>query len=160
MKKGIVDPWRVVVPLRSEPEVIRPPEKQKINPSDIDLDAELRITQYYILRSPQGSVRIDSKDIASENDAVKLLVHCFLHLVATPKYAVFFKEAGIGFSTSERQWNAPTTPAAIVKTEDSTLYFAKHTYAEGMLALVSVLNRINRADRSLLRKYGVSTLLR
>jgi hypothetical protein len=29
-----------------------------------------------------------------------------------------------------------------------------------MLALVSVLNRINRADRSLLRKYGVSTLLR
>lgn len=160
MKKGIVDPWRVVAPLRPEPDVVRLPEKQKVNPSDIDLDAELRITQYYVLRSPKGSVRIDSKDIATENDAVKLLTHCFLHLVCTPKYAAFFKEAGIGFSTPERRWNVPKGPASTLTTEESTLYFAKQAFDEGMLALVSVLNRINRDNRGLLSKYGVSTLLR
>jgi len=157
MKKGIVDPWRIVAPLRPEPEVVRPPEKQKVNPSDIDLDAELRITQYYILRSTKGSVRIDSKDITTESDAIKLLVHCFMHLVTTPKHATLFKDAGIGFSSHERRWNVPTEPASTLKTKESTLYFAKQTFDEGMLALVGVLNRIGR---DVLQKYGVSTLLR
>jgi hypothetical protein len=159
MKKGIVDPWRVVAPLRPEKEEVLP-TKPKINPGEVDLDAELRVTQYYILRSAYGSIRIDSKDIATENDALKLLIACFLHLVSTPKHRTLFKEAGIGFETLKRQWNVPAIPLAVVKTEESSLYFAKHSHERGMLALIGILNQINREDRGLLKKYGVSTLLR
>ena len=159
MKKGIVDPWRVTTPLRPAKE--EPPKTgQRINPSDIDLDAELRITQYYVLRSSQGSVRVDSKQIATENDAIKHLVECFFRLVATHKHGPLFKEAGIGFALLEQTWNVPVTPLAAVKTDEAALYFAKHGFEQGMLALVQVLNRINRENRGLLKKYGVSTLLR
>lgn len=158
-KRGIVDPWRVVTPLRPEKEEILP-AKPKIDPGEVDLDAELRITQYYILRSSYGSVRIDSKDIATENDALKLLVACFHHLVVTSKYRDLFKAAGIGFETLQRKWNVPSAPQAVIKTEEAALYFAKHSHEKGMLALIGVLNQINREDRGLLKKYGVSTLLR
>lgn len=162
-KRGIVDPWRVVSPLRPEKEEVLP-AKPKIDPGDVDLDAELRVTQYYILRSAHGSIRIDSKDIVTECDAIKLLVLCFLHLVTTPKFALLFKEAGIGFSTLKREWNMPLTPppppCSFRVTDEATLYFTRHSHEKGMLALIGVLNQINREDRGLLKKYGVSTLLR
>lgn len=161
-KKGIVDPWRVVSPLRPEKEEILP-AKPKVDPGDVDLDAELRVTQYYIFRTTHGSIRIDSKDIATENDALKLLVACFFHLTTAPKYRNLFKSEGIGFATANRSWNVPTTTASSFsfwKTDDATLYFAKYSHEKGMIALIGVLNQINREDRGLLKKYGVSTLLR
>lgn len=142
-KKGIVDPWRVVAPLRPEPVAARP-EKQKMNPEDIDMDADLRVTQFYVLRSKHGSIRVDSKVIATEDDALKLIVECFLALSATPRYAALFKEAELSSCV----------------TDDTTLRFSKHAFDEGVRTLIGVLNSIGRDNPALLKKYGISTLLR
>jgi hypothetical protein len=159
MTKGIVDPWRVVSPLRPEPEKPQRPA-QKIDPSQIDLDAELRITQYYVLSSRQGSVRIDSKDITTETDAVNRIISALMHISRTKPYGQRLQEAGVGLEIEGKKWNVPTSVGAHVKTDTSVLYFADVPYDQGMLALIKALNLINREDRNFLKKYGLSTLMR
>lgn len=159
MTKGIVDPWRVVSPLRPEPEKPQRPAK-KINPDQIDLDAELRITQYYVLSSGQGSVRIDSKDITSETDAVNRIISALLHIGQTTPHGRRLREAGVGIEIEGKKWNVPTIVGAHIKTDSSVLYFANMPYDQGMLALIKALNQINREDRNFLKKYGLSTLMR
>lgn len=159
MTKGIVDPWRVVSPLRPEPEKPKRPA-QKIDPSQIDLDAELRITQYYVLSSNKGSLRIDSKDITSETDAVNRIISALLHISQSKRFGARLKEAGVGLEIEGKKWNVPATVGAHIKTDSSVLYFANVPYDQGMLALVRALNQINREDPRFLKQYGLSTLMR
>lgn len=158
MTKGIVDPWRVVAPLHPVKEPVREPVK-KIDIADIDMDVDLKLMNFYVIRSKHASIRIDSRDMTNAAEALILLVKGLAKLVETPENAAALREAPVGFSTESRSWN-PLKSASTLAGGGVILMFGTKDYDQGIRALVTALNKINRRAPGVLAKYGISTLMR
>ncbi len=159
MKKGIVDPWRVVTPLTPEKKPAVKPNT-KIDPSEIDFDADMRVKERCVFKSPHGSVIITGVDITSTDAGLVALVNC-LHEISLSKagYALLGKEC-IHFSFDHE----PHSGGGLRTTGDGppvTLSFKGQTNTEGMLHLIRVLNTVRRqTGPDILERWGVTTMMR
>lgn len=164
-KRGILDPWRIVEPLKAPPRTQVAPNT-KINPSDYDFDAVLRMAQYYVFRSMHGSVEVRSKNLNTVDDALHLLVSCLRQLTALPTLDALCRGAGLGASLGEFQLNMPTSFGySCIQTHDTyqpktVLYFHNQSYDTGMLGLVRLLNYAQRTNGAILKHWGVTPLMR
>lgn len=161
--KGIVDPWRVVSPLRpKEPEKKKP--MHKIDPSEIDFDADLRPEERCVFASPHGSVLVLGRDITSTDIGLATLVQCLndIHKQSEEGRALL-DASGIRFSFDRE----PQPWGGLQTTSDdpcASLYFIDQTHTEGMLRLIKVINAVQRRSgpkgADILQRWGVSATMR
>lgn len=170
-RKGIVDPWRIVEPLRKP---VVPPTPllpgQKVNLDQIDFDADLRVPQKCAIRSRSGSILVHSKQIETGNDALRDLVRCLFQLVDKKEPAAEMTRLGIAFAYGTRQWRISSmAPSARLATSDgyepaTCLHFLQQTYDDGMLHLIKFLNASSRrpgpAGADILKRWGVVPMMR
>jgi hypothetical protein len=159
--KGIVDPWRVVEPLTRTPEPPRDPKK-KINPSEIDFDADLRVWERCLFSSKHGSIAVVGPDVTSSDAGLRALTRC-LHEISTLKDGkALLAEARVGISFGEGEVHH--TRLQTQTEPHATLYFVNQTFEEGMLRLVRLLNAVQRrpgaAGTDILRRWGVTPMMR
>lgn len=159
--KGIVDPWRVVEPLTRTPAPPKDPEK-KIDPREIDFDADLRVWERCLFPSKHGSIGVVGPDITSSDAALRALTRC-LHEISTlkdGKTLLANAQVGVAFGDTEvrhTRLQTQTEPHAV-------LYFVNQTFEEGMLRLIRLLNIVQRrpgaAGADILRRWGVTPMMR
>jgi hypothetical protein len=158
--KGIIDPWRLVEPLKKKPEV--PQEARKrIDPAEIDFDADLRPQTRYIFSTPHGSILITGRNIMSEDAALLKLTQCIQDISATTQGQVLLLQAGVGHTFGD----PPLHTRLETKSKPyASIYFRNQTYEEGMLQLIKVLNTVQRHSKingkQILNRWGVSTMLK
>jgi hypothetical protein len=162
VKKGIIDPWRVVAPIRQKPKV----EKEKparIDLADKDLDADLRTQERCVFASPHGSVHVVGTDITSTDAGLVHLVRCLEELRQLPGMQLKLEQAGIeiAFDRTSQPWHGLQTSG---DGPYAALYFVDQTAPEGMLRLIKTLNAVSRqsdpAGTHILKRWGVSTTMR
>lgn len=157
-KKGIVDPWRTVEPVRP---VIRPtrPERKRINIDEIDHDADLVVPGRHVLRSTHACFDITSTRIQTEGDALDVLATCVATLFRIPAMAAMLKDGGVGVRCPDYMWNVPSEdiPASTLRSESSALWFAHKPLDQGMLTLAKTL-RSHLAVETL-RRYGIVVMM-
>lgn len=156
--KGIVDPWRQVDPVHPKKE--RPkPVKEKIDISEIDLDADLAIPGTYIIRSEHASLKVTSVRVDTGSDALRIIAECILTLWTNKALAEALEDAGIGASCGRQSRNALSkeTPHSLLKAEDASVWFVEQTIDEGMLRLCKVLR--SPAAAPIVSRYGITVML-
>ena len=155
-KKGIVDPWRKVEPLRPAP---RRPAPEKKDLEDIDLDADLVIPGHYAIRSKHASIRITHVRIEVPKDSLDVLAECVAMLWQVKPVSELLAQAGIGVRCRHSAWNMPDdeTPASTLKGGNATIWFIQQTLDQGMLALAKVLR--TSAAASTIKTWGVVPML-
>jgi len=162
MKKGIVDPWRVVTPLVAEKRKEREP-LTKIDPAEIDFDADLRPHERCVFASPHGSVIISGQGISSTDVGLVTLVRCLNEISGYEEGRDLLDKAGVRFAFDHepQPWGGLRTTDEGTKV---TLYFEDQTHTEGMLRLIKALNTISRrpgpTGAGILKRWGVSTMMR
>jgi len=163
MKKGIVDPWRIVTPLVAEKRETQKP-LTKIDPSEIDFDADLRPNERCVLASPHGSIIITGKEITSTDAGLVALVRCLNQISGYEEGREILAKAGVRFTFDHepQPWGGLRTTDEGTKV---TLYFENQTHTEGMLRLIRALNIISRrsgptAGADILKRWGISTMMR
>jgi hypothetical protein len=159
--KGIVDPWRIVSPLQKPAEPPRDPKK-KIDPSEIDFEADLKIWERCLFKSTHGSIAVVGKDISSADAGLMALAQCLYDLSRSKDHKTLLSNANIGVAFSP---TAVPQGSVRLSTKDepyAALYFMNQSFDEGMLQLIRVLNAVQRrpADSAILRRWGVSTMMR
>ena len=167
-KKGIIDPWRIDEPFhKPAPSMTPTPEHKKINLSDIDWDADLRVAEAFIFQSRHGSIKVQNKAIASGNDALRDLVRCLFQILETMEGPDLLENAKIGMKLHTREWQEPVSDLPVSRmrsTEayipEATIWFLQQTYDEGMLRLIRLLNNIRKRPGKngveILNKWGVT----
>jgi len=154
--KGIVDPWRLVTPLKPKQEI--PQEaKKRIDPAEIDFDADLRLQARYIFASPHGSIMVTGCNIPSEDAALRALTRCIQTISLTKQGRDLLLQAGIGHTFGDPP---PYTRLETKSEPYASIYFINQSYTEGMLQLIKVLNTVRRHLNINLNHWGVSTTLR
>lgn len=170
-KKGIVDPWRVVDPIKPVARPAAVPTKKKINLNEVDFDADLRVAETMTLSSRHGSVMLQSTHIQTANDGLRALVQCLFEILELYDGPELFDAAGIGFKLADRVWNEPplgVRAAAISSSAgyvpDVALWFHKTSYDSGMLQLLRLLNNVRRRSlkegSDILKRWGVTPMMR
>lgn len=167
-KKGIVDPWRIDEPFhKPAPPPSMGMERKKINLSDIDWDADLRVAESYIFQSRHGSIKVQNKTITSGNDALRDLVCCLFQVLETMDGPDLLENAKIGIKLHTREWQEPVADLPVARmrsteayTPEATIWFLQQTFDEGMLRLIRLLNsvrkRSGKAGVEILNKWGVT----
>ncbi len=157
-RKGIVDPWRVTTPLRPT-EKKTPPPGQKINPGEVDFEADIRESGRYIFTGTHGSVEVCKRGLVTADDGLKLLVQCLFEVLEQDEGPDLLEEAGLGIVLNTREFDKPTAdiPHASLTGPGIGLYFLRQTYDHGMLRLVRLLRKTNL---NILTKWGVTPMLR
>lgn len=162
MKKGIVDPWRVVTPLVTEKRKEREP-LTKIDPAEIDFDADLRPHERCVFASPHGSIVITGQGISSTDAGLMALIHCLDEITDYAEGLQLLDDAGVHFTYDHepQEWGGLRTSEGGPK---ATLYFIDQTPTEGMLRLIKALNTVSRRPgpegADILKRWGVSTMMR
>lgn len=155
-KKGIVDPWRKVEPLRPAP---RRPTPERKNLEDVDLDADLAIPGSCVIRTRHASIRVSHVRVETPKDALDVLAECVAALWRSTATADALRHCGIGVRCRSGAWNMPddATPASTLKSSNATLWFIQQTLDQGVLALAKVL----RADAAsaAIKKWGITPML-
>ncbi len=134
--RGIVDPWRVAEPIRSEEQTAAASSSNaKIDLDQLDFDRDLRVPRSYTFRARAGGIAVCSKEIATDNDALRQLVRCLFDLVDAKDGAHRLEEIRVGFSQEDRRWLVPASncPAAMLQTSEgyvpaTALYFVGQSY--------------------------------
>lgn len=136
MTKGIVDPWRVDVPLRPEP---KPERGERIDLDEIDLDEDIRPSGTYVLRGTHAAIRADHPQIRTEADGLAVIVGLLLDVVQDPACARSL--VAFGFTLGKRTWGAPSDgKAAHYKAGEAVLWFKEAERVDvGLLDLVRCL---------------------
>lgn len=155
-KKGIVDPWKQVAPLRPAP---RPETSERVDLEDIDLDADLEIPGRYVLRSKHASIDIVHVRVESPRTALDVLADCLADLRKVKPLGAAMIAAGVGVRCRTGSWNIPQegTPASILQSSNATVWFVGRDFDQGILALVKLLRE--SAASSTLRKWGIVPML-
>jgi len=161
-KKGIVDPWRVVEPLRAPPKKA-PPPPGRIAPADLDRDRDLRDSYTHNFRCAHGNIEVTSRDIETDSDALRELVGCLFALLETRTGPGLF-DASIGFSLGGRVWNRqPGKPSTGLSADEAAVYFCELTFDQGMLVLIRNLSQVKRQLETgprILARWGVKPHLK
>lgn len=158
--KGIVDPWRKVDAVH--PTTTRPPPTEtqtRIDPDQIDFDADLAIPGKYVIRSEHTSFAVTSVKVATPQDALKVLIECILGLARIRTVGNAFVTAGIGVQLGKVLWNAPSgdTPASALRSGDNTVWFVEKPLDQGMLVLARLLRGPEAAAAC--RSHGIVVML-
>ena len=156
-RRGIVDPWRHVEPLR-QPKV-ETPARERVDLEDIDLDADLAIPGSYVLRSQYVNFALTSVLISTPRDALGVLASCIVSLWATKPLREDFVLAGIGVRCGSISWNVPRpeTRTSTLQTPDAIIWFKEKDLDQGMLDLGQILRRPEAS--SMCKKHGVVVML-
>jgi hypothetical protein len=156
-KKGIVDPWRIVDPVRPAPREARKDLGQ-------DVDADLRMARQYTFRCSGGGLHVKSRNLNTDADALAAIVACLFDLMALPNIKTLLTNERIGLRLGKRSWNLPKegTAGANLETDNARLIFVNNTLDEGMKRLVRLfaLAKKKDAETKFLQKHGVTPLLR
>lgn len=137
MTKGIVDPWRVDVPLRPEP---KPERGERINLDEIDLDEDIQPSGTFVLRGVHAAIRVDHPQVRTEADGLAAIIGLLLDVTKRPDCARAL--APFGLVLGKRTWGAPSDgKAAHYKSGDAVLWFKEAPRVdEGLLDLVRRLS--------------------
>jgi hypothetical protein len=157
-KRGIMDPWLTVEPLHKAPTPM-PSPKDRIDPSEIDFDADLAIPDNQTIRSAHVCFAVSSVGMKTPSDALNVLAHCIAELYNDRVVGTALTTAGIGVRISDGMWNVPSenAPAGVLQGRDAVIWFIQKTVDQGML----ILARILRAPTAIpvLRRYGITIML-
>jgi hypothetical protein len=153
-RRGIVDPWREVAPVRPSPAA-----KNRVDLEDIDLDADLAIPGQYTIRSKHVSFSVTSVKIDTPRDALVILAMCVAALWGVKVCREDLAQAGIGVRCGRVEWNPllPETPASTLSVEDAVIWFRQVTLDQGMLNLGRILRRSEAAETC--RRHGIVVML-
>lgn len=150
MGRGIVDPWRVTVPLKEEP---RPPRGERIDLDQIDLDEDIRASGSYVLRTVHACLRVDHPDVVSPETALATIVARLLQAVKDGECARAMRPFGLRLGA--QAWRLPVDEqkASSFVAGEAAIFFKDASLDEGMLDLVRRMSaeplRRNRHLRSL-----------
>lgn len=167
-KRGIIDPWRIVEPIKPEPP--KPAPQGRIDLDQIDFDKDLKARQSWVLRSKHGSIEVASKEIVTASDGLRHLVGCLFNILEQIDGPDLFEQAGIGFTLDAREWNMPAKGVPVARhatsegTPVATLFFLNQPNDSGMLRLIRVLLTIQRRPGfegvDILHRWGVQPMTR
>lgn len=169
-KTGIVDPWRIVEPLKA-PKPATPEPNRKIDLNEIDFDADLRSAQTCIFKSDYGSVIVTARDLETQSHGLRHLVRCLFEILGWPDGQRLLEAASIGLEYGPRIWLKPSDgerASLLQTTEDftprSTIWFIRQTYDDGMRALIKLLNdtrkRVSPTENTILKRWGITPTIR
>jgi hypothetical protein len=157
-KKGIVDPWRTVEPLRP-PVPPSLPVRERINIEDVDRDADLAIPNKHVIRSEHACFDVTSTRIDTQTDALDLLAECIGVLFLDRQVKPLLVDAGIGVRCLRQAWNepGPDVAASTLRGGDGVVWFIDQPLDHGMRALARVLR--TSAAAPIVRRYGIVVML-
>jgi len=157
-KRGIVDPWRTVEPLR-QPVRVEPSSRARINLDEIDRDADMAIPNKHVIRSKHVGFDVTSTRVQTDNDALDVLANCVADLFMVQGVSTMLVDAGIGVRYNDTVLNAPSegAPASTLKSDASVLWFIGQPLDRGMLALAKVLRTSFAAP--ILRRFGIVVMM-
>lgn len=169
-KKGIVDPWRVAEPFE-KPKPAPLPTARRINISEVDFDADLKVAEVCYIRSPRGTIEVKNKRLTSGNDALRDLVQCLFQILEEEDGPDLFEEINVGFKLHGRAWLEPAVdvPAASIATSsdyvpEARIWFLRQPFGDGMLRLIKLLNAVQRrpgaGGEDILKKWGITPMMR
>jgi hypothetical protein len=155
-RKGIIDPWRQVEPLR--PTLRERPEGKK-DLEDIDFDSDLEIPGKYVIRAKRVSIAVLSTRVQEPKDALDVLADCVADMWKAKGIGKALMELGIGVRTPRIMYNVPgdETPSSKLASDDSALWFTGVTLDEGMAALARLMR--SSEAQPIARKHGVTPML-
>jgi hypothetical protein len=156
-RKGIVDPWRKVPPLRPGPRPARPEGRK-----DLDgdwRDDDLAVPHKYVIRSKHVSFDVTSVRVETASDALDVLADCIAELWIDKHVGVALANANIGVRTRMIMYNAPTpeVKASRLESAHSMIWFIGDTIDEGMAKLGRILR--HSAALPTTKRYGITTML-
>ncbi len=158
-KKGIVDPWRIVEPIKP------PPRPNRADLGSIDFDADLRVPVTHTFRCSTGGIHISSIQMETEEDALRVLIACLFDILQTLPDGPALLDS-IGMTRDRAEWNkpGPKTPAAYLGAEKLQIAFHKATLDLGMRTLVRVVSTVKKRPgkkgADILKKHGITPLLK
>jgi hypothetical protein len=158
-KKGIVDPWRIVDP-------IKPPPRQAVDLAHVDMDDDLRVPLQHTFRCRTGGIQVKSTRMETEEDALRVLLACLFEILESPNGPPRFESSGIGFTLESREWNmpGPKVPSSYLGSGRVCIAFHRQTFEQGMRSLVRVIGitkrLLGRMGINILKKHGISPILR
>jgi hypothetical protein len=155
-RKGIVDPWRQVEPLRP-PVRDRPTGKKDLE--DIDLDQDLAIPGKYVLRVMGVALAVTSTRVATPKDALDVIADCLVALWQVKGMGKALAALNIGVRTRHAMHNAPDeeTKASKLANDYSAIWFIGASLEDGMAALVRLMRSSDA--QPIVRKFGITPML-
>lgn len=157
-KKGIVDPWRQVDPIKP-PVRTRTEGDKRIDLHDVDFDADLAIPGTYVLRSGRVSFKVEAPKLNTGSDAVRIIAECVLSLWANKALADLFVADGIGAKAKgqSRGGDLSGEGHSLVKGEDASIWFMGQTLDQGLFKLSKILRSVPAAP--IVKRYGITIML-
>lgn len=158
-KKGIVDPWRKVEPLRQPERKPAQASKERIDIGDIDRDADLAIPGRHVIRSEHASFQITSVRLETPKDALDVLANVVVDAWMHKAVGAALLHAGVGARYRDRAFNVPSedVPASTLKGGNATIWFIENTIDVGMLGLARALRMPEAA--AICKKHGVTVMM-
>jgi hypothetical protein len=155
-RKGIVDPWREVEPLRP---ALRERPAGKKDLEDIDFDADLEVPGKYVLRFKHVSFAVLSTRVHTPADSVDVLADCVTDMWKAKGLGPALTELGMGVRTRRAMYNVPgeETEASKLATEESALWFVGVTLDDGMAALARLMRSFEA--QPIVRRHGITPML-
>lgn len=155
-RKGIVDPWRQVEPLRPAP-TTRAPGKKDLE--DIDLDSDLAVPGKHVLRTRSAALDVVSTRVDTPKDALDVVADCVVALYQTKATSRAIAALDIGVRTRHATYNAPDdkTMASKLESDTSVIWFIGVTLDEGVAALARLMR--SSAAQPVVRKFGITPML-
>ena len=161
--KGIVDPWRVVIPVKP-PKAPPPKSRERISLSEIDFDADLRVVEHCVFKSNHGSIMVEGVDITSQDTGLRALARCLHDISHISEGKALLDKAGIGYIVDGK---APLDCVGLQTSEGTpyvVIYFINQPLSHGILRLIKMLNAVQRrpgtAGADILKRWGVTPMMR
>jgi len=163
-KRGIVDPWKVVAPLTTPPPPKAPAKGEKVDLQNVDMDADIRVSQHCVFRGKHASIEVANKNIRTEIDGLCDLVRCLFDVLDLDDGAALFDAQSIGLRLGTRTHASPgtDTQTATLSADIATIYFLNQTLDQGLFRLVRILRAVQRRTEgeTILKRWGVTPMLR
>jgi hypothetical protein len=155
-RKGIVDPWRQVEPLR--PTLRERPEGKK-DLDDIDLDADLVLPGKYVVRVKGAALDVTSTRVETPKDALDVIADCLMDLWRIKAMGKALMALDIGVRTRRGMYNVPDehTPTSKLESANSAIWFGGTSLEEGVAALVRLMRSSDA--QPIVKKHGITPML-
>jgi hypothetical protein len=157
-RRGIVDPWRTVDPVRTPPKP-EPERNGRKNLEDVDPDEELKTAGAYTIRATKISFHVVSIRVFTPKDALDVLADCIADAWAIKPLRTVLNDAGIGVRCRDRMFNVPDegVEASKLAGEDTAIWFVEKPLEQGMLVLGRILRMPEAA--ALCKRHGITVML-
>lgn len=158
MSKGIVDPWRIVPPIKKE-EPKKTPTQQKRQLGDENPDDDLKQHKPYELRGARGSLKISHEYKDAPLDAIlNALDEIIGSLEEGPRMV---RKAHIGFKLYEREFNVPEgQKAATWNSRHGHVFFIEQDHDQGLLQIINLFLTMNYKKPGFLQKHKIEVIQR